>query len=605
MSTLLSIIGAPFYREAFGLVLCCFALGMLLARGMRRTSPGMLATIAGLLCLGGSFALGSLGLFLEVPALAVLDPGHRAHEGLKLGLRFYAGLPLFIAGAVAELTSSRRALFSLRTAALEEKLPAREKPRDAGAFADRLALVNRDLDVARAELGRIDGERSRAGEKLRETMDLLARSEERFRTVFEKTNDGIALVAADSGRISLVNPGFTNLTGRTAAEMQKMTLGDIVGREIGQRDAEGFRELSRQGRLSPATILRKGGEPIRVELSFAMAEVAGKPLVLCIARDVSEWQRLKDALEAKNHTLEEGERRLEDVNREVLDRAEKMREMNEKLRELQRVKDHFLSSVSHELRTPLTSIRSFSEILLEHDDADQEVRREFLAIIKKESERLTRLINDVLDLARIEAGAVKLRIGRVDLEGVVADVVRSLAPLARERELSIERALPADLPRMEADRDKVQQVLTNLVSNSIRFGRASTKITISAAHGESGFLVVSVSDHGPGVAPEHAEAIFDKFRKSSDGSDRHGENSGLGLAICREIVTLHGGRIWVESRPGAGAKFCFTVKAHQGAAPREAVAADIALPPRRSARADLPPLRLVGAGGSSLPPLGG
>jgi PAS domain S-box-containing protein len=599
LSSLLSILGSSFYLEAFGLGVSVFALVMLLARGRRRGSGPMVITTVGLLALAGSFGMGLAADLLDQPPAAILDPLNPDHSTLKTALRFYLGLPLFLSGAVAAMIGRPG---GYPVARLQARRP---KSTDAGedGLAGHLAEANRDLEVARTELRRIAGENTRVSQKLRETMDLLLGSEERFRTVFERTNDGIALVDPATRRVTLANPGLANLTGRSEAELRKQTLAELFGTEIGGRDEAGFRELAKQGRLPAMTILRKGGEPLRVELTVSPIDVSGGRSLLCVVRDVSEWQRLKDALEAKNRALEVHESDLKEANRQLSERAETMRGMNEKLRELQRVKDDFLSSVSHELRTPLTSIRSFSEILLEHGDAEEDVKREFLGIIKKESERLTRLINDVLDLAKIEAGAVKLHLGRVDLNAVFADVVRLLAPLARERNLIVERRIDPALARVEGDRDKLQQVLTNLGSNAIRHGRPGTRVVLAAEAVSEEEIRVSVHDQGPGIPAEELDGIFSKFHQTGDAGAERGGGTGLGLAICREIVALHGGRIWVESRAGIGSSFFFTVKGLGVAAPREeTVPTDLRFPGRPEAKRELPPLNVVGAGPVRLPP---
>jgi PAS domain S-box-containing protein len=599
VSNLLRIIGSPFFFEAFGLCTSLFALVVLLTKGLRRGSPGMILAMGGLLCLAASFGMGLAAEVSEWSLAGILSPRNPVHSVLKTALRFHFGFTLFLAGALAGLTNSRRAPFGSRPRGRPEQRPVEEEDELAG----HLAVANRDLVAARTELRRIAGENSRVSEQLKETMDLLLRSEERFRTVFERTNDGIALVDPKSRCVTLANPGLTALTGRTAKDLQSMTLVDLLGTDVGNRDEAGFRELSMLGRLPPMTILRKGGEPLRVEVTVSLIDVSGGRAVLCVVRDVSEWQRLKDALEAKNRALQEQEANLREANRRLSERAETVRGMNEKLTELQRVKDDFLSSVSHELRTPLTSIRSFSEILLENGDAEEEVKREFLAIIKKESERLTRLINDVLDLAKIEAGAVKLRMGRVDLNAVFADVVRLLAPLARERDLIVERRIDPELPRVEGDRDKLQQVLTNLGSNAIRHGRPGTRVVLAAERKADGEILVGVHDRGPGIPPEELDGIFDRFHQTGDAKEERDGGTGLGLAICREIVALHGGRIWAESRAGFGSSFFFTVKEGEAAASRsEPVASDLRFPVRRELRGELPPLVAVSGAQSRLPP---
>ncbi len=610
MSAILDILCAPFFREAVGLVVSVLALLVLLLRRNGRPSAGRVPVIVGLSCLTVSFASGALS---EIPGLeryAVLHRGSGQGEVWTVVLRMLLGLPLVLGGCVAGVLSSRPLFGRVRAPAPRRLAPAGGVSGD-DVLAESLNLANRDLEQARAEVRRSATEASRVSEKLRETMNLLLSSEERFRTVFERVTDGLVLVDLETRRITLANPGMVELTGHAVAELQRMRFAEVFGPELAEKTFEEFREMAQRARLPAMALTRKDGGAARVEVALSLIVLGGRNTLLCAVRDVSMWERLKEDLETKNRALEEREERLEAANADMKDRAEQMRTMNEKLRELQRVKDDFLSSVSHELRTPLTSIRSFSEILLDHPDAEDGVKQEFLSIINKESERLTRLINDVLDLAKIEAGAVRMKTTRVDLRSLAAEVMRALAPLAQEKNLRVDRDLPTDLPAAEGDRDKLQQILTNLASNAIRFSRPGSRVRISARLRPEGDLCVSVADEGPGIPADQMPGIFEKFRQGGEAAGEQHAGTGLGLAICRELVAMHGGRIWGESVVGRGTIFHFTVRACE--APGHAVLpgdvpADLMLPGRRRAGPALPPLRAVseparGTGAQSLPPL--
>lgn len=244
----------------------------------------------------------------------------------------------------------------------------------------------------------------------------------------------------------------------------------------------------------------------------------------------------------------------------------------EELQVLDRAKDAFLSSVSHELRTPLTSIRSFSEILLTYEDTAAEDRREFLKIVLSESDRLKRLVDDLLDLSKIEAGKVVWNDERICLNQVVRDVADAQQALLLERSLRFVPDLSEDLPVVRADRDRIQQVLTNLVGNAVKFSpdggeiRVRTEALQGRRAGESSCWVkVSVTDHGTGVDARDFKSIFDKFcQGSSDTLTEKPQGTGLGLPISREIVAHYGGNIWVESEKGKGSTFSFTLPEAQG-----------------------------------------
>ncbi len=252
-------------------------------------------------------------------------------------------------------------------------------------------------------------------------------------------------------------------------------------------------------------------------------------------------------------------RQLELKSSELEATSAELRAANERLKELDQLKDDFIATITHELRTPLTSIRSFSEILHDSPDVPPEQRREFLAIITKESERLTRLINQVLDLAKLEAGRFDFQIGPVDLRSVVADAAAAVGRLFSDKDVKLSIDLPLGLPPVRADRDQLMQVIINLLSNAVKFCAASKgRVVVTARHSRSG-LEVRVADNGPGIPTQDLERVFDKFHQVGDALTNKPAGSGLGLPISRRIIEHFGGRIWAESRLGRGAVFIFTV----------------------------------------------
>ena len=263
-------------------------------------------------------------------------------------------------------------------------------------------------------------------------------------------------------------------------------------------------------------------------------------------------------------------RRLEQKSAELQRATEALQAANAKLRELDRLKDEFLSTVTHELRTPLTSVRALSEILHDTPDMELEKRQEFLATIIKESERLTRLINQVLDMAKIEAGEIDWQIRPVELAAAVHDAVAGTHQLFADKGVELVLEVPDGLPRVMGDHDRLVQVVINLLSNAVKFAPAGTGRVVVAMGRAGAQLELRVADNGPGVAPEDAALVFERFRQV--GSEKTGkpQGTGLGLAICKRLVERMGGRIWVEGPPGRGATFRFTVPV----APPAAAAAD-------------------------------
>lgn len=259
---------------------------------------------------------------------------------------------------------------------------------------------------------------------------------------------------------------------------------------------------------------------------------------------------------------------LERVNREFRDMVRDLSVANEKLKEIDRLKDSFVSSVSHELRTPLTSIRGFAEILLDYGTEDPHVSREFLTIIRDESDRLGRLIRNILDLSRLEAGERQWEIGPVEIDEIVATAASVLKPQLEAEGRRFEVTIDRGLPPLQGDRDGLIQVLVNLLGNAAKFTRPGGTVRLSAHRcgldgtaGDGGYVRVDVADDGIGIPGAEIARIFEKFRQVNDPLAAKQVGTGLGLPICREILTHFGGRIWAESAAGKGSVFRFTVPA--------------------------------------------
>jgi signal transduction histidine kinase len=215
--------------------------------------------------------------------------------------------------------------------------------------------------------------------------------------------------------------------------------------------------------------------------------------------------------------------------------------------------------VTHELRTPLTSIRAFTEILLDDPQMSVAERTRFLGITVKETERLTRLINQMLDLAKIESGSAEWHTAELDLNEVIRESADATSQLFRDKNVALALSLPPSGPRTTADRDRLMQVLINLLSNAVKFcpprdGRVEVRCTAV-----KGALRVDVQDNGPGISPGDHGTIFEKFRQVGDTATGRPQGTGLGLPISRRIIEHFGGSLWVESDVGKGATFSFVL----------------------------------------------
>ena len=245
----------------------------------------------------------------------------------------------------------------------------------------------------------------------------------------------------------------------------------------------------------------------------------------------------------------------------AIQNARLFRELEAKSEQLEvasRHKSQFLANMSHELRTPLNAILGYTELILDqiYGEVPEKIH-DVMERIEKSGRHLLGLINDVLDISKIEAGQLVLGLGEYSLKDVVQTVLTAVESLAAEKKLALTVSLPPDLPPGRGDERRIAQVLLNLVGNAIKFTEAG-EVAVRVATADGAFLV-SVTDTGPGIAEVDQQRIFEEFQQADSSSTRKKGGTGLGLSIARRIIQLHGGRIWVESRPGRGSTFWFTL----------------------------------------------
>jgi signal transduction histidine kinase len=241
--------------------------------------------------------------------------------------------------------------------------------------------------------------------------------------------------------------------------------------------------------------------------------------------------------------------------------ARLFREIEEKGRELESANQHkseFLANMSHELRTPLNAILGYTELILDsiYGDVPEKIQ-EVLERLEKNGRHLLNLINDVLDLSKIEAGQLTLSLNEYSMGDVIQTVSTSVEALAAEKDLDLKVEVSKDLSIGKGDEQRIAQVILNLVGNAIKFtdeGEVKIEVTVS-----NETFLVSVHDTGPGVTEADQQKIFDEFQQADGSSTRKKGGTGLGLSISKKIIDMHGGRIWVESTLGKGSTFRFTL----------------------------------------------
>lgn len=299
-------------------------------------------------------------------------------------------------------------------------------------------------------------------------------------------------------------------------------------------------------------------------LSTIVGASSAKILVSSVVKE--EQLTMEDLV----NILEESQKVIA-INKQLQQRTEELRRVtealrqaNQKLKETDLLKDEFLYTVTHEMRTPLTSIKALSELLADDDEfMPEETKREFLTTILKESNRMTRLISQVLDLENFESGKHQLIIDEVDIDELIHHCLHSMDGLFKQTHIQVCIDIDKDLPKLEADYDRITQVLMNLLGNATKHcDKENGKVWVDV-HRKGSFLEVEIADNGPGVVPELREIIFEKFFQAKNQTMRKPKGSGLGLAISKKIVQLHEGKIRVEPNEPEGSRFIFSIPFNQ------------------------------------------
>lgn len=287
------------------------------------------------------------------------------------------------------------------------------------------------------------------------------------------------------------------------------------------------------------------------------------------ARSFEEIRRFNETLEQKvNEATEEVKSVNEEVykkNVEFVRLSKELSKANEKLKTLDKLKDEFLSLASHELRTPMATIKSYIWMVLQGRAGKvSEKQKDYLDIVYKSANSLIALVNDMLDISRIESGKITLDLKRLKLNELADEVLVEMTPRAAELDIEISKSFSPTLSEIRGDYNKIKEVLINLVGNSLKFTPKGGKIMITLKQKDS-FIQTSVSDTGSGIKSEDIPKLFQKFSRLGNSAENEARGTGLGLYLSKLIVELHGGKIWAESEGiGRGATFTFSLKASSG-----------------------------------------
>ncbi len=429
-------------------------------------------------------------------------------------------------GLVSRRTFGLTVLISLGTAALVIGLVL-------AANRSLRRVVHQHTTELRAEL------------KERQRAEIAAeKSEERLRLFFEAAFEG--LFFHKQGVVSDMNPATTEILGYTPAE----AIGRHLSEFISPRSRSLVLKRMQAGEPGPYELVgvRRDGSEVPLEVRIRTIGTDGEPQRVVGFRDITERKQAEEALREAHDMLE----------KKVAARTRELAEANARLQELDHLKSMFLASMSHELRTPLNSIIGFTGILLQGmvGPLNDEQQKQ-LTMVKSSANHLLALINDVLDMSKIEAGELKVTCAPFNLRGSIEKVVQTISPLAEKKGLSLAKTIAPEIGTLVGDERRVEQILLNLLGNAIKFtetGQISVDCAVVA-----GQVRLSVTDTGIGIKEAEVKNIFKPFQQIDSGITRKYEGTGLGLSICRKLLELMGGEIWVESEWGKGSTFRFSL----------------------------------------------
>jgi PAS domain S-box-containing protein len=374
------------------------------------------------------------------------------------------------------------------------------------------------------------------------------KAEARLRELLEAAPDAILEVDAE-GRIVLLNRVSEELFGYPRQELLGMPVETLLPQAMSQRHAAHRASYAATPSTRPMghgltlTARRQDGTEFPVEVSLSPIRSDGGFSVLAIVRDVTERKAFEEKIRTTNQELAARNREVEKANH---------------------LKSEFLASMSHELRTPLHTIIGFTELLAEESPGPlNDAQKRFLGHVHHDSVHLLELINDILDLSKIEANRMELRIESFDAHEVVREALQGMAPAGEAKHISIEDRI-VDAVFVRADRVRFREILTNLLSNAVKFTARGGRVWVESWIADPALASFSVSDTGMGIAKDDQAVIFDRFRQVGSAASGVREGTGLGLAIVKRLVEMHGGTIAVDSTPGKGSVFTFTIPLENG-----------------------------------------
>jgi PAS domain S-box-containing protein len=361
---------------------------------------------------------------------------------------------------------------------------------------------------------------------------------ERYRTLQRNASDIIMLIDRNSGRLVEVNRQCSEVLGAKEEELLRRSYFDLFHTEDQFQARRDFVNImsGKSRSFVDRRLVGRDGSVIFVDISASLIELKSDTFIQVLVHDISQRKMLEQQIILQNKNLQDA---------------------NQRLREVDEMKTEFLANISHELRTPLSVIIAYTEALRDGLVNEQD-RKHFLEVIAENGQGLLRLINDLLDLSKLEVSGAMLSFTLSHIHDVVRVVWPKVAAAAEAKGIEASFKPGYEVPVVYIDNKRISQVVMSLAQNAVKFTEKGGKIEIATRRSDNG-VVVQITDTGAGIPDEQMANIFDTFRQLDGSSTRRVGGLGIGLAIAKHIIELHGGKIWVESKQGVGSTFCFMI----------------------------------------------
>jgi PAS domain S-box-containing protein len=368
-------------------------------------------------------------------------------------------------------------------------------------------------------------------------------SELSYRRLFEAAKDGILILDVDTGRISDVNPFLVELLGSSHSEMLGKTVGELSPFKDIESNKIMLERLQTDGyvRYEDLPLETSDGRNIAVEFVSNVYQAGDKKVIQCNIRNITARKRAEKQMRGMQAQLEQ-------TNRDLIKRNEEIQ--------------YFYHTLSHELKTPLTSAREFVSIVMDGLAGElNSTQLNYLRIAKQSCTELAVYINDLLDATRLDTGKLHIELKAVSLAAIIHRAMAIMEPVAAGKKICLSEELETDLTDVMVDESRIMQILTNLLNNALKFTFEGGEVIVKLGQDpkNSEYIQISVTDTGCGIPKDQIDNLFHRFYQIKKGDAMPEKGVGLGLYLCREMVLLHGGNIWVESALGKGSTFSFTI----------------------------------------------